>query len=207
MGTFEIILTFLMLLLVFGAGVLLRPAVRTSGQVIVEFQLWVAEGFGVGRFPWAPGTVGSLVGILWLGVLLASGRFWVLVLGSLVGLGVSVWLCGLAEARLGRKDPGSVVLDEIAAMPICFLAWIAFTMRNGSSMPRFADLFSARAWLVTLGLFAAFRLFDVWKPWPVRQSQGLARGWGITGDDALAAGYVNLVVVLIYALRALLRLG
>jgi phosphatidylglycerophosphatase A len=207
MGAAEIILALVLLLLIFGAGVVLRPAIRTSGQVFGEFQLWVAEGFGVGRIPWAPGTFGSLVGILWLGALLASGRYWVLVLGSLAGLGVSVWLCGLAEARLARKDPGSVVLDEIAAMPICFFAWIAISMRNGSSLPYFADLFSARAWFITLGLFAAFRLFDVWKPWPVRQSQALAGGWGITVDDALAAGYVNLLVLLIYAVRALLGLG
>jgi phosphatidylglycerophosphatase A len=207
MGAAEIIVALVLLLLMFGAGAALRPTIRTSGQILAELRVWVAEGFGVGRIPWAPGTFGSVVGILWLGVLLSSGRYWVLVLGSLTGLGVSVWLCGFAEARLARKDPGSVVLDEIAAMPICFWAWIAITMRNGSSLPHFADLFSPRAGFITLGLFAAFRLFDVWKPWPVRQSQSLAGGWGITVDDALAACYVNLVVVLIYAVRVLFKLG
>jgi phosphatidylglycerophosphatase A len=47
------------------------------------------------------------------------------------------------------------------------------------------------------GVFVAFRLFDVWKPWPVRQSQTLAGGWGVTIDDALAAVYVNVVVVVV----------
>jgi phosphatidylglycerophosphatase A len=71
-------------------------------------------------------------------------------------------------------------------------------------MPRAADFFSARTWLLTLGVFAAFRFFDVAKPWPVDQSQSLPGGWGVTIDDVLAAVYVNLVVLLVYAGKTLL---
>ena len=56
----------------------------------------------------------------------------------------------------------------------------------------------------TLGVFAAFRLFDVAKPWPVYQSQSLPGGWGVTIDDVLAAVYVNVVVLLVYAGKTLL---
>jgi phosphatidylglycerophosphatase A len=51
-------------------------------------------------------------------------------------------------------------------------------------------------WLLGLGIFLAFRLFDIWKPWPVRQSQMLPGGWGITVDDVLAAIFVCLIVLL-----------
>jgi phosphatidylglycerophosphatase A len=90
-------------------------------------RLWIAQGFGVGLIPFAPGTFGSLVGLVWFGLLLATGHLWSYLLGMFVGLGLSVWLCGYAEKRLSQKDPGSVVLDEIAAMPLCFCCWIGTT--------------------------------------------------------------------------------
>jgi phosphatidylglycerophosphatase A len=71
-------------------------------------------------------------------------------------------------------------------------------------MPGLSDFFSTRTWPLTLGVFAAFRFFDVAKPWPVHQSQSLPGGWGVTIDDVLAAVYVNLVVLLVYAVRTML---
>ena len=58
--------------------------------------------------------------------------------------------------------------------------------------------------VIGLGVFAAFRFFDATKPWPVRQSQALPGGWGITVDDVLAAIYVNALVLLVYGGRMLL---
>jgi phosphatidylglycerophosphatase A len=49
--------------------------------------------------------------------------------------------------------------------------------------------------LSSIGIFALFRFFDILKPWPVRQSQKLPGGWGVTVDDVLAAGYVNIVAL------------
>jgi phosphatidylglycerophosphatase A len=63
-----------------------------------------------------------------------------------------------------------------------------------------------RHWELSIGVFALFRLFDVSKPWPVRQSQHLHGGWGVTIDDVLAAVYVNIAVVLFAWLRAKLVL-
>ena len=204
MGPGEIILAFALLLLVFSATVLIRPSIRTRGQVIREFQLWVAQGFGVGRIPVAPGTFGSVVGVLWFALLVKGGSYGLYILGLLAGFALSVWWCGVGERVLGRKDPGSVVLDEVSALPVCFLAWVSLSAHHAASFPVLADFFSGRKWLVTIGIFAAFRLFDVWKPWPVRQSQALPGGWGITVDDYLAALYVNLVVLLGAAVRAFL---
>jgi phosphatidylglycerophosphatase A len=68
---------------------------------------------------------------------------------------------------MGKKDPSCVVIDEIAAVPVA--------------------LAGVGGWWIVLG-FCLFRLFDVWKPWPIRQSQELPGGWGIVVDDLLAAG-------------------
>ena len=157
--------------------------------------LWLAQGFGAGRMPFAPGTFGSLVGLVWVAVLLIPRRFDFYVGGMLAGFALSVWVCGEAEKILHQKDPGSIVLDEIVALPLCFFGLVAMGHWNGGSMPTVADLWrwdGAIGTVRTLGVFAAFRLFDIWKPWPVRQSQCLSGGWGVTVDDLLAAGYVNL---------------
>ena len=167
-------------------------------------KLWIAQGFGVGRIPVAPGTFGSVVGVLWFGLLLMTGNLWLFAAGTLATIALSVWLCGAAEKILGQTDPGSVVLDEIAAMPVCFSGWVALLVWKTGAMPAFAHFFTARTWLPTLGVFAAFRLFDVAKPWPVYQSQALPGGWGVTIDDVLAAVYVNAVVLLVYAGKTLL---
>jgi len=154
--------------------------------------------------PLAPGTFGSLAGMLWFGLLLMTGSFWLFGGGTIAGIALSVWLCGVAEQRLGQKDPGSVVLDEIAAVPVCFLGWVALLVCKTGSLPAFADFFSAQTWPMTLGVFVACRVFDIAKPWPVRQSQALPGGWGITMDDVLAAVYVNVAVLLVYAGTTLL---
>ena len=167
-------------------------------------KLWVAQGFGVGRIPVAPGTFGSVVGVLWFGLLLMTGSVWLFMVGTLGTVALSVWLCGAAERTLGQKDPGSVVLDEIAAMPVCFLGWVGVLFWKTGALPGCAHFVSAGTWPLTLGVFAAFRFFDVAKPWPVYQSQSLPGGWGVTVDDVLAAVYVNAVVLLAYAGKTLL---
>jgi phosphatidylglycerophosphatase A len=167
-------------------------------------RLWVAQGFGVGRIPVAPGTFGSLLGVLWFGLLLKTSNLWLFVVGTIAGIALSVWLCGVAEKTLGQKDPGSVVLDEITALPVSFFAWVTIVLWQTGSLPSFAYFLSPRTWPLTLGVFVASRFFDVAKPWPVHQSQSLPGGWGITVDDVLAAVYVNLVVLLVYAGKSIL---
>ena len=97
-----------------------------------------------------------------------------------------------------------MVLDEIAALPVSFFAWVTIVLWQTGSLPSFAYFFSARTWPLTLGVFVASRFFDVAKPWPVHQSQSLPGGWGVTIDDVLASVYVNVVVLLVYGGKTLL---
>lgn len=172
---------------------------KINPQMRNQFILWLAQGFGVGRIPFAPGTFGSLVGLLWFGVLLIPHSFAFYVGGMLAGFAVSVWICGEAEKILQQKDPGSIVLDEIVAIPLCFFGLVVAGpgVTPAGSLPTVESLWQLGGpiglpW--TVGIFTAFRLFDIWKPWPVRPTQGLPGGWGVTVDDLMAAGYVNLVV-------------
>jgi phosphatidylglycerophosphatase A len=167
--------------------------------------LWLAQGLGVGRAPRAPGTFGSLAGMVWFALLLVPGSIPVYLGGLVIGFLFSVWCCGAAERQLRKTDPPSVVLDEIVAMPLCFAAWTGFLFVRSGRLPAPSYFFSARTWLPTLGVFLLFRFFDVVKPWPVRQSQGLPGGWGVTVDDTLAAAYVNLAVALAMCLRWFLQ--
>lgn len=170
---------------------------KALGEVLSEtgaaLVVCVAQGFGVGRAPFAPGTFGSALGVGWFVLLVASGEYWVYLGGTLFGLAMSVAVCGLAERIMKEKDPSSVVLDEIAAMPVCFLPWVTITHVKLQGMPPVEQFFTARAWLLTLLVFALFRVFDVLKPWPIRQSQRLPGGWGVTMDDVLAAAAAGLI--------------
>jgi phosphatidylglycerophosphatase A len=128
----------------------------------------------VGRKLPAPGTWGSLAGLLYFTVFFFEiGTIWTLVFSAL-GAYVAVAFCGEAEFRLGRKDPGEVILDEFIAMPLCFLGWAALQ----GPLP---------AWAVLLVGFGLFRLFDILKPFGIRKLQDLPAGWGVVADDLVAA--------------------
>jgi phosphatidylglycerophosphatase A len=172
-----------------------RASGEDAGKPKFSIRLFVAQGLGIGLIPFAPGTFGSFVGLVWFAMLVATGSFWAYLAGAIEGIAFSIWLCDDAEKILGETDPGSVVLDEIIAIPFCFLPWVAMEWRQQGALPDPSYFFAGRALWVTLGLFVLFRLFDIWKPWPVRQAQRLPGGWGVTIDDLLAAAYVALISI------------
>lgn len=129
----------------------------------------------VGLMRKAPGTWGSVAGLLYFSTLFAGRLGDVgLLLFSAAGFYFSVALCGEAEFRLGERDPGKIVLDEFVAMPLCFIGWTRFT---GVVQP----------WVVFLAGFALFRLYDITKPFGIKKLQDLPGGWGVTVDDTAAA--------------------
>lgn len=161
----------------------MRPENRTAADRVV---LFLAEGFGAGRIPVAPGTFGTLVGFGWIYVLLLAHNLLFYFGGIIIGFFLAVWLGGRAEEILGRKDPGSIVIDEITALPLAF-AGAVIALAEGMTLPGFAQFLSLKT---SLGLFVAFigfRVFDVTKPWWIGRSQRLPGGWGLVVDDFLAA--------------------
>jgi phosphatidylglycerophosphatase A len=180
--------------------------------------VFVAQGFGIGRIPFAPGTWGTLLGFGWCWLLLSFNSFEIFIFGSLMGVIAAVLFCGWTEDITGQKDPGSVVLDEIVAIPVCYVGpLIAMQLADSLGGPPAADAptgsgagysFLTTSWkgvALAVTAFLLFRLFDIWKPWPVRQAQSLPSGWGVVIDDVLAAAYVNLVALALYAVAYFLR--
>jgi len=135
-----------------------------------KIAVWLATGLGIGLVSPAPGTVGGLWGVPLAAAvgLLPSGQAQALAV-AVVGL-VSVGICAAAARGLGgAKDPGAIVLDEIAALPLVFLG------------------IGPLSWATLLAGWLLFRLFDITKPWPIRQFEKLPGGWGIMADDWVAA--------------------
>lgn len=133
---------------------------------------WIATCGGLGYLPIAPGTLTSLP--VALGVwALAPPDAWLLGAAAAVGA-VGVWAAGREEARVGARDPSSIVVDEVAGMLLALYG-------HPRTLP----------W--ALGLFLLFRLFDVWKPLGIRHLQALPGGWGVVADDLLAGAYASLL--------------
>ena len=128
----------------------------------------------LGRKLPAPGTWGSAAGLLYFAVFFRRGGFLENVGATTIGALVAVGICGEAERRLRKKDPGEVILDEFVAMPLCFLGWGALVR----VWP---------AWAVLLAGFLLFRLFDIAKPLGIARLQRLPGGWGVVVDDLAAA--------------------
>ena len=160
---------------------------------------------GVGLIPLAPGTWGSAVGVL---LYLALGRAAERVFDYEVARGLDlspqtfpvfltttllaailvvslagIWAATRAEKLLGKKDPGAVVVDEVAGQLIAFLfvPW------------------RAGVWAV-VAAFVAFRLFDIWKPYPINKLQDLPGGVGVVTDDIAAGIYAGIVLTVIHAI-------
>lgn len=162
--------------------------------------LFLAQGFGVGRVPRAPGTFGSFLGLLWFLVLVWPQHLGVYAAGALGGVLASVWVCGIAERTLKRTDPPSIVLDEIVSVPLCCAGWVAWVWLKTGEMPSPGVFFAGRSGWGLAGVFVAFRVFDIVKPWPVSALQKLPGGWGVTLDDVMAACYVNAAAAVLWLL-------
>jgi phosphatidylglycerophosphatase A len=133
----------------------------------------LATWFGCGYIPKAPGTAASLCALV-IAYLLHRyvGSGWLAVLLA----GPAIWAADVTEKEVGVKDPHIVVVDEVLGQ------WI--TLAGATTL-------NWRSWLAA---FALFRLFDTWKPAPVRQLERLPGGLGIVADDVMAGVYGALVL-------------
>ncbi|HMH45956.1 MAG TPA: phosphatidylglycerophosphatase A [Pyrinomonadaceae bacterium] len=159
---------------------------------------------GVGYFPIAPGTLGSLVGVLLFlairrltRVLLVPYSFKhqinfftlqsiesavMLVVILVVTLG-GIWAASRSESLFRKKDPGEVVIDEVSGQMIALLS---------------TSLLIGGVWAV-ISAFILFRAFDIWKPYPIRRLEALESGLGIMLDDVAAGLYAAIVNTILIA--------
>jgi len=144
--------------------------------------LFLATGGGIGYARWAPGTLGTVVGLPFC-YGLAHVALPLAVAGIVVFIGVAIWIAGAAERELGQKDPGCIVIDEVAGLMVTLvgLAWHLPTFIAG---------------------FIIFRFFDILKPFPIRQlERRFTGGFGIVIDD-VAAGVMGNIILRIFLTQA-----
>lgn len=134
----------------------------------------LASVFGAGYSPVASGTVGSFVTLiaLWLIPFTTLALLVTLAIVTLVG----IWAGSRVERAIDAKDPGIIVIDEVAGMLLSVIG-----------LPRSIPV------LVTA--FLLFRVFDIWKPFPARESQALSGGMGVMVDDLIAGLYALILVM------------
>jgi phosphatidylglycerophosphatase A len=138
----------------------------------------LATWFGCGYFPWGPGTAGSIAAVAIAAALHAyadMGRMRLAVLILLL-LTPAVWASTEAARSLKEDDPGQVVVDEVLGQWLTLLGAGVFNWKS-----------------LLLG-FVLFRVFDIWKPWPVRNFEKLPEGTGIVADDLAAGVYGALIL-------------
>jgi len=143
----------------------------------------IALGFGAGLARVAPGTFGTLVAfpVYWLLAAVVGGgdAGIVILLVAVVLFAVGVWACELTGRHLGVADHGAMCWDEVVA----FLIVLAIVPGT---------------WAWQLAAFAIFRVFDIFKPPPIRQFERRFKGgFGVMADDILAAGYTLLVLAIV----------
>jgi phosphatidylglycerophosphatase A len=142
----------------------------------------IATCCGVGLIPIAPGTCGSLVALPIAWAIRAGSGAAGLALALAIVLVAGCWAAAAVAKASGAEDPGAVVVDEVAGQWLVLLA-----------VP-----FDPVAWALA---FLLFRLFDIWKPWPVRWADRRVKGGlGIMLDDIVAAGYAAIVLMMLLAI-------
>jgi len=140
----------------------------------------VATFFGCGYSPFGPGTVGSLAAIL---IAIAIHNRATLLILSAILLAPAIWAAGTVAVYESRKDPQIVVVDEVLGQ------WI--TLAGASTLN----------WKSFLAALLFFRIFDIWKPPPVRQLEALPGGIGIVADDVMAGVYGALAIFVLDRFR------
>ena len=133
---------------------------------------------GVGYMPLAPGTFGSLVGV---GIFLLLPRIAIPV--AILGFTfVGIWAATRTEAIAGKKDPGKIVVDEVAGQlialfPLVFVKWTITTVMLS---------------------FILFRFFDIVKPYPANKFQEMEGGVGVMCDDLVAGAYAAIIILIVW---------
>jgi phosphatidylglycerophosphatase A len=143
-----------------------------------KMAIFIAQGAYCGRFPKAPGTAGTVVGVLLFLTLRDVATAWY-ALATIAVIGVGTWAAGEADGILGSKDDQTIVIDEIAGFLVAMFLVPA-------------------AWCNVAAGFVLFRFFDILKPWPIKKLQDIPGGPGVMLDDIGAGIYTNVILQIAY---------
>ena len=157
----------------------MNPVTSVNHVSRLDYLALAIATWGVGYLPLMPGTFGSLVGI---GVFLLLGSLAAQLVGVAVITWVGIWAASRTERILRLKDPGKVVVDEVAGQMIALLP----LSLNGTV---------GKAGIIVS--FILFRLFDIFKPYPARRFERLRSGLGIMADDLVAGVYAAIGTALV----------
>lgn len=149
---------------------------------------FITTFLGTGLIPFAPGTWGSLAAIPAAYLLHYLGGFPLLLAATPIVFALGLWATGIETAGLANHDPGSIVIDEVVGQWIALFP-LSFGMWHIKAEPH---LFPWPGWV---GAFVMFRLFDIWKPWPVSWADNMSTPIGVMLDDVLAGVLAGLVVL------------
>lgn len=152
---------------------------------MTRLAVWIATAGGAGYFPFAPGTVGSAVGLVLYLVTRHLGPTEQVSLCVAIAC-IGTWASSHAARYFDREDPGYVVIDEVAGQLTTYLL---------------LDLTFTGAFLG----FVIFRIFDIIKPWPAGRLESLPGGFGIMADDLMAGAYGWLLLWVIVTFMPMLR--
>jgi phosphatidylglycerophosphatase A len=138
----------------------------------------IATGCGIGLLPWAPGTWGSLAALPCAWAIRAVAGRAALATAAILAFAAGCWAATAVARASKRKDPGFIVIDEVAAQWLVLVA-------------------APLDWRAYLAAFLLFRVFDITKPWPARAIERcVADGLGIMLDDVAAALYAILLLLI-----------
>ncbi len=148
---------------------------------MLKFHQIVATTFGLGYIPLAPGTWGAIFALL-ISYYLITGNVWILTVSILIGFLMGSWSSTVIEKSSGKTDPSFIVIDEVVGM---WISLIAVPLN----------------WSYYFAAFLLFRLFDIWKPFPINRLQAVKDGWGVMLDDVLAGLYSLVLIQIIIQLK------
>jgi phosphatidylglycerophosphatase A len=156
----------------------------------------IATWFGSGLLPKAPGTWGSLAAIPFAYIISVYTCPYALIFGIVALFFIGIWASDKIEESSQIKDPRFIVVDEVVGQ---WIALLPLPFLYSFLDPNFFYLFSAPIAAVA---FLAFRIFDIWKPWPVNYAdKNVPGGYGIMLDDVIAGMYALIVT---YALTVVM---
>lgn len=156
------------------------PPAKSTNKSAPWIAMVVATWFGTGLSPKAPGTAGSLGSlVLWAPLVLLETTWWVRLLATVAVFAVGTIASNAIVKAKGAEDPQIIVVDEVAGMGVTLLL-------------------GAHGWISLAVGFVLFRVFDIWKPWPVRVADRKVKGgFGVMLDDVLAGVYALGCLVLV----------